>query len=65
VSWGKLKTNLASIVSGDKVGIGTSNPNSVLSILGLNTYSDNNQALASGLQPGDFYIAGKDVNVVF
>jgi hypothetical protein len=65
VSWGKLKTNLASIVSGDKVGIGTSSPSSVLSVVGLNTFSNNAQAIASGLQPGDFYIAGKDVNVVF
>ena len=64
-SWGKLKTNLASIVSGDKVGIGTSSPSSVLSVVGLYTFSNNAQAIASGLQPGDFYIAGKDVNVVF
>ena len=46
------------------VGIGTTNPNSKLSIVGLSEYDDNAAALAAGLVAGDLYRSGDLLKIV-
>jgi hypothetical protein len=65
VNSGKLKTDLATIVEGGKVGIGTNNPTSVLAVPNLPNYTTNAQAIQFGLKVGDVYRNGSDVMVVY
>ena len=46
------------------VGIGTTNPNSKLSIVGLSEYADNAAALSAGLVAGDLYRTGDLLKIV-
>ena len=61
---GKLKTDLATIVQGGKIGIGTNNPTSVLAIPNLPEFTNNQQA-GLNIQVGSFYRTGNDVKIVY
>lgn len=63
-TYGRLKPDLARIVADGKIGIGTNNPTSVLSIQGLANYSSNADAVTAGLVAGDVYRRGNDLMVV-
>jgi hypothetical protein len=65
VNSGKLKTDLSSIVEGGKIGIGTNNPGSVLSVPNLPDYANNSAAISAGLKDGDIYRSGNNVMVVY
>jgi hypothetical protein len=65
VNSGKLKTDLSSIVEGGKIGIGTNNPGSVLSVPNLPDYANNLAAISAGLKDGDIYRNGNNVMVVY
>jgi Bacterial Ig domain len=65
VNSGKLKTDLSTIVEVGKIGIGTNNPTSVLTVPNLPNYTTNAQAIQFGLKDGDIYRSGNDVMVVY
>lgn len=54
----------ARITSSGNLGIGTTNPGSKLSVVGLSVYADNTAALAGGLVAGDMYMASTGVLMI-
>jgi len=52
------------IQAGGNVGIGTTNPKSVLHVVGLPVYANNAAAVAGGLTAGAFYRTGSDPDPV-
>jgi hypothetical protein len=61
-SWGNAKLLLQP--NGGNVGIGTSSPNSTLSVVGLPVYANNAAAISGGLAAGDFYRTGANPDPV-
>jgi hypothetical protein len=57
-------TNHMTIKEDGNVGIGTTNPKSKLSIVGLSEYNDNAAALSAGLVAGDLYRTGDVLKIV-
>ena len=49
---------------GSRVGIGMTDPKSVLQVVGLPVYANNAAAVASGLTAGAFYRTGSDPDLV-
>ncbi len=59
------RKNAVTILKNGRVGIGTNNPQTIISVEGLEEYTDNVTALAAGLTEGAVYRTGDVLKIVY
>jgi Bacterial Ig domain len=64
INSGKLKSNLSSLTSNGKIGIGTNNPTNTFAIIGLQTFASPIEAIAAGLRNGDVFLTNSYLQIV-
>ena len=59
------RNNAVTVLKNGNTGIGTTTPNSKLSIVGLSEYTGNADAISNGLAAGDLYRTGELLKIVY